>query len=347
MMKCLLVPILALLLTSTSTTVQAQFCNKESCTEDNVIRSCKNFDYATFNKNSPTIIYGEAAGRFGNQFLGYMVLFQLRRQLGVDSYINKEAQNYMLRYFTAESVTMPVLNETFCNSEIMRFQPYNGPFKDLINGDHLHKGKMLNFYPTVDGVRGGYRPEDHVSKEQEAFQIEYVRYIKEEMQWRNGIIEKVQRRLLGYARKLKKKPKEVTYIGVHVRRTDHLEFMKSLYDMDPLDGDYYNDAIEYFREEYDNTIFVVGADDMPWAKENIDASKGDVFFSESNPTFYQTEEGIWEDHDQEAAVYDLALLTNCNHTVISRGTYSMWVALLSGGEYYTEYGTIVPPHLQE
>ena len=33
--------------------------------------------------------------------------------------------------------------------------------------------------------------------------------------------------------------------------------------------------------------------------------------------------------------------------IFSRGTFSMWAAMLCGGEYYTEYGTIVPTHLQE
>ncbi len=35
------------------------------------------FSPATFNKDSPSIIYGEAKGRFGNQFLGYIVLLQV------------------------------------------------------------------------------------------------------------------------------------------------------------------------------------------------------------------------------------------------------------------------------
>merc|ERR1712062_156743 len=45
-------------------------------------------------------------------------------------------------------------------------------------------------------------------------------------------------------------------------------------------------------------------------------------------------------------LHDLALLINCNHTIVSRGTFSLWVAHLAGGEYYTEYGAIVPPHLR-
>ena len=49
--------------------------------------------------------------------------------------------------------------------------------------------------------------------------------------------------------------------------------------------------------------------------------------------------------DSDAAVYDFALLVNCNHTIITRGTYSMWIAMLAKGEYYSEYGPIMPPDL--
>ena len=95
--------------------------------------------------------------------------------------------------------------------------------------------------------------------------------------------------------------------------------------------------------------------------------------SDSNPTFKKDEHGNLFDADYSKAAYDLALLSNCNHTIVSRGTYSLWgkyfwfknflnckyfiftyfflffiflVAMLAGGEYYTEYGAIVPPHLQ-
>ena len=53
------------------------------------------------------------------------------------------------------------------------------------------------------------------------------------------------------------------------------------------------------------------------------------------------------DDDMSKAVYDFVLVTSCNHTVISRGTYSMWIGLLSSGEIYTEYGAVIPPSMQE
>jgi hypothetical protein len=38
----------------------------------------------------------------------------------------------------------------------------------------------------------------------------------------------------------------------------------------------------------------------------------------------------------------MAVMASCDHTIISRGSFSTWCAILSGGEYYAEYGVIVP-----
>ena len=40
-------------------------------------KSCKKFKLSDFNKNSPSIMYGEAHGRLGNQLLEYAMLLQL------------------------------------------------------------------------------------------------------------------------------------------------------------------------------------------------------------------------------------------------------------------------------
>ena len=38
----------------------------------------------------------------------------------------------------------------------------------------------------------------------------------------------------------------------------------------------------------------------------------------------------------------MALMASCDHTIISRGSFSSWCSILCGGEYYTEFGLIVP-----
>ena len=87
----------------------------------------------------------------------------------------------MLQFFTPESLTLPVLNETFCNWNDINFEPYNGPFKDLLTMEDFRKGRIIEFYPgkVVNGkIEGGYRPEDHIGKEQEQFQKAYIKHIR-------------------------------------------------------------------------------------------------------------------------------------------------------------------------
>ena len=82
-----------------------------------------------FNHESPTIMFCEPKGRFGNQLLGYLSLYQLQEQIGVKSYITKKTKEDLLNFFTPESITLPVFNETFCNWKSIDFLPFNGPFQ--------------------------------------------------------------------------------------------------------------------------------------------------------------------------------------------------------------------------
>jgi hypothetical protein len=80
---------------------------------------------------------------------------------------------------------------------------------------------------------------------------------------------------------------------------------------------------------------------MPWGYKNLEGIKDLHFLGIGQNLDEETQKEIG---DPDAAAYDFALLVNCNHTITTRGTYSMWISLLTGGEYYSEYGPIVPPH---
>ena len=114
----------------------------------------------------------------------------------------------------------------------------------------------------------------------------------------------------------------LTYIGVHVRRGDlQLEYhLRRGYKPAPLT--YFHKAMDYYRQYYSNTIFLVTSDDTEWCKVKLDSS--DVFFVEG----------------QHEAV-DLAVLSMTNHTVISVGTFSWWAGWLAGGQviYYRNWPT--------
>ena len=47
-----------------------------------------------------------------------------------------------------------------------------------------------------------------------------------------------------------------------------------------IDENYYAAGMEYYRERYDNSVFVVASDNMTWCKENFNSS--DILFIGKN-----------------------------------------------------------------
>ncbi len=74
-----------------------------------------------------------------------------------------------------------------------------------------------------------------------------------------------------------KNPKEVTYVGLHSRRTDYLEFRKNVLGMKKLYKNYFFDAVDYFTEEFENVVFVYISDDMEWGRKKM-RKVANVFF---------------------------------------------------------------------
>ena len=121
---------------------------------------------------------------------------------------------------------------------------------------------------------------------QERFNTAYKKHLKENMSFKSDIKEKVNEKLKSLAEKFyNKKPKDITYVGIHIRRTDYTFYYKKDFGFNPLKSDYYNGAMEYFKDEYENCIFVVASDDIKWAQKKLDKKDHHVYFSEQNPTF--------------------------------------------------------------
>lgn len=148
------------------------------------------------------------------------------------------------------------------------------------------------------------------------------------------IMERVYDVYDSVAKKMHLPKKDITFIGIHNRRTDHLAWTQKKHKRSPLKASYFYDAMDKFREDYDNVAFLFVSDDMPWGKKNIKDKNNDLFFVGKGESTVDLDIGT-----------DLAIMANANHTIITRGTYSMWGAILSGGEYHTEHGLMVPDHL--
>ncbi|XP_058385752.1 galactoside alpha-(1,2)-fucosyltransferase 1 [Diceros bicornis minor] len=109
-----------------------------------------------------------------------------------------------------------------------------------------------------------------------------------------------------------------TFVGVHVRRGDYLQVMPQRWKGVVGDRAYLQQAMDWFRERHEAPIFVVTSNGMGWCRENIDTSRGDVIFAGNG------QEG--------SPGKDFALLMQCNHTIMTIGTFGFWAAYLAGGD---------------
>ena len=165
------------------------------------------------------------------------------------------------------------------------------------------------------------------------------------LHFKDIFVESAQKKLHQVKKSFKKSKKETVFVGIHSRRTDHLDFQQKKLSVTPLKPSYYLDAIELFRKKFPakkyNLAFIYVSDDLNWGKFNIGNKKGgkNVFF-------------IGEE-SEEMAPFDLALLANCNHTIQSYGSYTYYAGFFAGGykilpEHFKEYWqphTYKPPSL--
>ncbi|XP_044739753.1 galactoside 2-alpha-L-fucosyltransferase SEC1-like [Chrysoperla carnea] len=111
---------------------------------------------------------------------------------------------------------------------------------------------------------------------------------------------------------------EITYIGIHVRRTDYISLLKRYGVKGFVKPEYFLQAMKYFENKFPNVIFIVISDDPKWCKKNIGNHQNVYIASKIN--LYNTTE------------QDFAVMAACNHSIIDYGTFGAWGAILAGGE---------------
>ena len=120
---------------------------------------------------------------------------------------------------------------------------------------------------------------------------------------------------IDYGLSPKRKSNQPTLVGIHVRRGDKVRSGWIL-----PGKDYFVRAMDHFRAKYKNVYFVVVSEDKNYIKQNIVGAN--VLRSTA-----------------QSDILEFTLLTLCDHTIMSVGTFSWWAAYLTGGDvvYYREH----------
>ncbi|XP_037675579.1 galactoside alpha-(1,2)-fucosyltransferase 2-like [Choloepus didactylus] len=233
-------------------------------------------------------------GRLGNQMGEYATLYALAKLNGRPASIPARTHSTLAPIFR---ITLPVLHSTAAS----RIRWRNYPLNDWMEEEYRH---IPGEYVRLTGYPCSWTFYHHLRPE-----------ILQEFTLHDCVREEAQAFLRGL-RVNGSRPG--TFVGVHVRRGDYVHVMPRVWKGVVADRGYLQEALGWFRARHRSPVFVVSSDDMAWCRENIDASRGDVAFAGS---------GL-----QGSPARDLALLTQCNHTVMTIGTFGFWAAYLAGGD---------------
>ncbi|XP_061174162.1 galactoside alpha-(1,2)-fucosyltransferase 1-like [Saccostrea echinata] len=102
-------------------------------------------------------------------------------------------------------------------------------------------------------------------------------------------------------------------VSIHIRRGDYATKGHLKYGKITPNATYYLNAMKYFRDKYENVLFIVGSNDIEWSKKALNR-ESNVYFST----------GL-------SAAEDMALLSLANHTIMSVGTYGWWIGWMARG----------------
>ncbi|XP_048224909.1 galactoside alpha-(1,2)-fucosyltransferase 2-like [Perognathus longimembris pacificus] len=233
-------------------------------------------------------------GRLGNQMSEYATLYTLAKMNGRPAFISEEMYGTLAPIF---KISLPVLHRA-----LEKWIPWhNYLLNDWMEERYRH---ISSNFVCFNGFTTSWTFYHHLRPE-----------ILREFSLHEHLHEEAQAFLWGLQAD---RGQPCTFVGVHVRRGDYVHYMPYLWKGVVADPNYLRQAMDWFQARYDFPVFVVTSDDMAWCRENINASFGDVVFA-----------GHGKEH---LPTQDFALLTQCNHTIMTIGTFGIWVAYLAGGE---------------
>ncbi|XP_056397665.1 galactoside alpha-(1,2)-fucosyltransferase 2-like [Hyla sarda] len=250
-----------------------------------------------------------ATGRLGNLMGEYATLYGLAKMNGREAFISPELHSQLAHIF---KIRLPVAHQEVIN----RIQWRDYELHDWMSEEYRH---IENEHVRFTGWPCSFTFYHHI-RDEILQEFTFHDFIKEESN--------------AYLEKIRGDKKNVTFVGVHVRRGDYVHVMPNTWKGVIADKGYLQKATDYFRKKYENPLFVVTSNGMDWCKENIDNSLGDVHFA--------------GDGQEGSPARDFALLAHCNHTIMTIGTFGIWVAYLVGGEtvYLTNYTLPDSPFLK-
>ncbi|GFS85313.1 galactoside alpha-(1,2)-fucosyltransferase 1 [Nephila pilipes] len=154
----------------------------------------------------------------------------------------------------------------------------------------------------------------------------FFHHVREEIREIFRFSDEIRGHVQEFLRQVKKvRPWTKVYVGIHVRRGDYIAHSPGGWLRDyngrEVDLEFFQKAVDYFKNKYSNVTFLAVSEDRDWCRKHL------------------SQFGILTTPDSAGPAQDLSLLMECNHTIMTYGTYGFWGGFLSGGEvvYFTDF----------
>ena len=271
--------------------------------------------------HSLPVLYVNALGRYGNNLFQVASAYGIARATGRELVIAPHLW-YALYPFVNNSVVVGVAPDNVSvvsEGQAGRYDPslltsLTGPLagQDALVCCYLQSWRYLT--PHIAPLRALFTLSDTWRRVGEVG-VEWAR----------------QTYLLEISRRLKQDhhhtrlPRNLTLVGVHVRLQDVADPEARRRGYRPAPLSYLSAAMDWYRKQHTNVLFLVVTDQVQWCRHNFTRYHNDAVIA-SQPggaAFYQ----------------DFAILLQCQHLIITVGTFGWFAGWLSQGTvvYYSDW----------
>ena len=232
---------------------------------------------------------------------------------------------YATAYATAEKTGRRIITEEKMNTlkDVFKNVQFATAQRDSLNYDTLYLKHYATFHelpelpPDNDACLEGYFQSWKYFKE-------YDSNLRDQFQFKEDILDQAKNYMSKIrkhtARRYNTTADQVSLVGIHIRFSDMALPRAQEWGYSLPSLEYYHKAMLYYLAKYHNVHFVLATDSPNWAHENLGQFKN---------TFIDFTL-------QDRFEVDLAVLSLCDHIILSSGTFSWWAGWLSQGDvvYY-------------
>lgn len=248
----------------------------------------------------------EIIGGLGNQMfqyafkMAYDATHSEHALININTFDTYKVHKYQLNVFNIDDCVASPKQVIECRGE-RRKLCYKFPFG-------LHHQDVSNI--VTEKIENVYEPE-LLNKRGDVYYVGYFQTEKYFQNIRPDVLRAFSLKvpLDTENNKMLENIRKTNAVSLHVRRGDYVG-LANIYGTTDLD--YYKRAIEYIQSRVENPHFFVFSNDIAWCQDNLGIKS----------TFVDINNG-------DTGYFDLELMRNCKHNIITNSTFSWWGAWLN------------------